>query len=99
MSTLHLEKWNIHFDAKRIENIEYQVVVLKNEAKEIRLSALSLKDGKAQTITEGLQDVLVEFNLWGSIVMLVADTTSVNTGTKTSVVVGLQQMFEEKGQP
>ncbi|GLV43314.1 hypothetical protein CBL_03857 [Carabus blaptoides fortunei] len=66
---------------------------------EIRLIALKLKAGKAQTIAEGLQDVLEESNLWGSIVMIVADTTSVNTCKKTGVVVRLQQLFEEKGHP
>lgn len=99
VNTLHLEKWSIHFDGKHIEGFEYQAVVLKNETKEIKLTALKLKDGKAPTIAEGLQDVLEEFNLWGSIVMIVADTTNVNTGKKTGVVVRLQQMFEEKGHP
>lgn len=46
VSTLHLEKWNIHFDGKHIEGIEYQVVVLKNEAKLIKLTVLKLKMGK-----------------------------------------------------
>ena len=96
---LHLEKWSIHFDGKYIDSFEYQAVVLKNEAKEIKLSALKLKAGKAQTIAETLQDVLEEFDLWGSIVMTVADITSVNTGKKTGIVVRLQQMFEEKGHP
>ena len=99
VSTFHLEKWSIHFDGKHIEGFEYQAVVLKNESKEIKLTALKLKDGKAQTIAEGLQDVLEEFNLWGSVVMIVTDTTNVNTGKKTEVVVQLQQMFEEKGHP
>src|SRR5206468_88465 len=99
VSTLHLEKWSIHFDGKHIEGIEYQAVVLNNEAKEMKLTALKLKDGKAQTIAEGLQDVLEEFNLWGSIVMIVTDTTSVDTGKRTGVVVRLQEMFEEKGHP
>ena len=94
VSTLHLEKWSKH-----IESFEYQAVVLKNESKEIKLTALKLKDGRVQTIAEGLQDVLEEFNLWGSVVMIVADTTNVNTGKKTGVVVRLQQMFEEKGHP
>ena len=31
--------------------------------------------------------------------MIVADTTSVNTGKKTGAVVRLQRMFEEKGHP
>src|SRR5206468_5426628 len=70
VSTLHLEKWSIHFDGKHIEGIEYQAVVLKNEAKEIKLTALKLKEGKAQTIAERLKDALEEFNLWGSIVMI-----------------------------
>ena len=95
VSTLQLEKWGVHFDGKHIDGFEYQAVVLKNEAKEIKLTALKLKGGKAQTITEGLNNVL-EFNLWGSIVMNVADTTSVNTGKKTGIVVQLHQMFKEK---
>lgn len=99
VSTLHLEKWCIHFDGKHIEGFEYQAVVLKNEAKEIKLTTLKLRDGKAETIAEGLKDVLEEFNLWGSIVMIIADTTSVNTGKKTGVLVRLQRMFEEKGHP
>ena len=97
VSKLHLEKWSIHFDGKHIEGFEYQAVVLKNESKEIKLTALKLKDGKAQTIAEGLQDVLEEFNLWGSVVMIVADTTNMNISKKAGVVVRLQQMFEEKG--
>lgn len=99
VSTLHLEKWSLHFDGKHIHGIEYQAVLLKNEANEIKLTAIKLKDGKAQTIAEGLQYVLEEFNLWGSIVMIVADTTSVNTGKRSGVVVRLQEMFEEKGYP
>ena len=99
VSTLHLEKWSIHFDSKHIEGFEYQAVVIKNEFKEIKLTALKLKDGKAQTISEGLQDVLEEFNLWGSVVMIVADTTNMNTSKKTGIVVRLQQMFKEKGHP
>ena len=99
VSTLHLEKWSIHFDGKHIGGFEHQAVVLKDESKEVKLTALKLKDGKAQTIAEGLQDVVEEFKLWGSVVMIVADTTNVNTGKKTDVVVRLQQMFEEKGHP
>ena len=45
VSKLHLEKWNISFDGKHIEGIEYQAVVLKNEANKIKLSALKLKNG------------------------------------------------------
>ena len=84
---------------KRIQGIEHQAVVLKNEAKEIKLIVLQLKDGTAATIAKGIQGVLDEFNLWGLILMLIADRTSVNTGTKTGVVIRLQQMFEENGNP
>ena len=97
ISTLHREKWSLHFDGKRIQGIEYQAVVLKNAATEIKLAVLQLKDGTAATIAKGIQGVLDNFNLWGSILMIVADTTSVNTGKKTGVVVRLQQMFEENG--
>ena len=55
----------------------------------IKLTALKLKDEKAQTNAEGLQNVLDEFNLWGTIVMFVGVTTSVNIGKKTGVVVRL----------
>jgi hypothetical protein len=54
VSTLHLEKWSIHFDGKHIEGFEYQAVVLKNEGKEIKLTVLKLKDGKAQGFDEQL---------------------------------------------
>lgn len=99
VSTLHQEKWSLHFDGKKIHGIEHQAVVLKNEAKEINLTVLQLKDSTAATIAKGLQDVLQEFNLWGSILMIIADTTSVNTGKKSGVVIRLQQMFEKNGSP
>ena len=94
---LLMEQWSLHFDGKRIEENEYQVVVLKNERTEVKLAALLLKDGKAETIAEGIAKVLDEYNLWNAIKMIVADTTSVNTGKKSGVVVKLQQMFSEKG--
>ena len=90
---------SINFDGKHIEGFDFKAVVLKNESKEIKLTALKLKDRKAQTIAEVLQDVLEEFNLWGSVVMIVAGTINMNTGKKAGVVVRLQQMFEEKGHP
>ena len=68
-------------------------MVLKNERTEVKLAALLLKDGKAETIAEGIAKVLDEYNLWNAIKMIVADTTSVNTGKKSGVVVKLQQVF------
>ena len=74
-------------------------MILKNEAKEIKLTVLQLKDGTAATIPKGIQGVLDGFNLYGSVLMLIADTTSVNTRKKTGVVIRLQQMFEKNGRP
>ena len=63
MDTLHNQKWSLHFDGKHIEGNEYQAVVIKNETNEIKLTALKLCDGKAETIAEGLKSVLEEFHL------------------------------------
>lgn len=52
MGTLHLGKWSIYFDDKRIQGFEYQAVVLNNEAKEKKLTTLKLKNEKAETIAE-----------------------------------------------
>ena len=41
------------------------------------MDALCLKDGKAETISEGIAKVLDEYNLWNAITMIIADTTSV----------------------
>ena len=61
------------------------------------MGALCLKDGKAETITDGIVKLLDEHNLWHSIKMIVADTTSVNNGKKSGVVVRLQRKFADKG--
>ena len=99
VSTLYREKRSLHFDGKQIQGIEHQAVVLKNEAKKIKLTVLQLKDGTAATVAKEIQSVLDEFNLWGLVLILIADTTSINTGKKTGVVIRLQQMFEKKGSP
>lgn len=97
VENLKMEQWSLHFDGKHIEEHEYQVVVLKNERREVKLDALRLKDGKAETIAVGIAKVLEEYNLWEAIRMIVADTTSVNTGSKSGVVVRLQRMFANNG--
>ena len=97
IDTLHQQTWSLHFDGKRIDGTEYQAVVIRNETREIKLSTLKLSDGKAETIAEGLKGVLDEFHLWGAISMIIADTTSVNTGRKSGVVTRLQKMFISKG--
>lgn len=75
----------------------YQVILLKNETKEVRLDALCLKDGKAETICNGITNVLDEYDLWAAIKMLISDTTAVNTGAKNGVIVRLQRLFTMKG--
>ena len=99
VSTLRCEKWSLHFDGKQIQGIKHQAVILKNKAKKIKLTVLQLKDGTAATIAKGIQGVLDDFNLWGSVLMLITDTSSVNTGKKIGVVNRLQQMFEKNGSP
>ena len=86
----------MHFDGKHIDNQEYQVLVLKNEQREVKLAALDLPNGKADTVVKGIVAVLDEYNLWKSIKMIVADTTSVNTGRRNGIVVQLQRMFAKK---
>ena len=97
MKNLNTEQWSLHFDRKRLNKNEYQVVVLKNERMEVKLAALCLKDGKAETITDGISTVLEEYNLWGAVKMIVANTTSVNTGKKNGVIVRLKLIFSAKG--
>ena len=76
MSSLDTEQWSLHFDEKSLKENKYQVAVLKNERMEVKLAALCLKDGKAETITNGISKVLEEYNLWSAVKMIVADTTS-----------------------
>ena len=91
--TLHLENWSLHFDGKRMDDQEYQVLVLKNERKEVKLEALDLPNGKADTVVKVITAVLDEYNLWKSIKMIVADTTNVNTGRRNGIVIQLQRLF------
>lgn len=51
--TLPLEDSAVHFDGKQINNQEFQVLVLKNERREVKLEALYLPNGKADTIVKG----------------------------------------------
>ena len=64
---------------------------------EVKLAALCLKDGKAETITDGISTVLEKYNFWSAVKMIVADTISVNTGKKNIIVVRLKRIFSAKG--
>ena len=55
IENLHKEQWSLHFDGKKINHIDYQVVVLKNERTEIKLAVLKLEDGKAENIALGIE--------------------------------------------
>ena len=52
---------------------------------------------KLKKLLKVLQKLLDEYNLWNVIKMIIADTTSVNTGKRSGVVVSLKRMFSEKG--
>ena len=55
METLKNKNFSLHFDGKHIKNTEYQVVVLKNENREVKLSVLALINGKGETIFNGIK--------------------------------------------
>ena len=42
--TLHFENWSLHFDGKCIKRPDYQVLVLKNKQREVKLQVLNLPD-------------------------------------------------------
>lgn len=93
-STLKNESWCLHFDGKKIAKKEIQVIVLKNETKEIKLAVLVVDDGKASTIFKGIKETLDQFDLWQSIKMIITDTTNVNTGEKNGVITQIQNYFK-----
>ena len=76
MTNLKNEHWCLHFDGKTIQKKEYQVIVLKNETREIRLAVLELTNGKGETIFNGVKTVLDNYQLWPAIKMIVSDTNS-----------------------
>ena len=96
MELISEEKFCLHFDGKKIDNKEYQVVCLKNE-RTLQLGILTCESGSAADIYIPLQDLLDEYNAWSSIQMIICDTTAVNTGRKSGVVASLQRTFRDKG--
>lgn len=63
MENLRNENWCLHFDGKTLQRKEYQVVVLKNENREVRLAVLHLLNGKGVTIFNGIKTVLDAYEL------------------------------------
>lgn len=99
IQNLNLNQWALHFDGKKINKKEVQVVVLKNETEEIKLGVLVLEDGRACTIFNGIKELLDKFNLWASVKMIISDTTSVNTGKNGGVVRLLQDHVKSLSLP
>ena len=91
------EDFCLHFDGKNLCGIEYQVVCLKSENREIKLGVLKCKSGSAQNIFNKLEQLLNEFAAWSNIKMIISDTTSVNTGRLNGIVVKLQKKMSEMG--
>ena len=86
----------LHFDGKRLEKIEYQVVCLKSSTREIRLGIARCKSGSSQDIYEALFKIIDEYDAWSSITMIICDTTAVNTGHNNGVVVRIQRKMASK---
>ena len=63
VENLRHENWCLHYDGKTIQK-EYQVVVLKNENKDIKLAVVELANGKRKAIFDGIKAILDEYNLW-----------------------------------
>ena len=87
----------MHFNGKRIDNKEYQVVCVKNSARTLHLGILACESGSSEDIFIPIQALLDEYNAWRSIKMIISDTTVVNTGHQSGVVVRLQRQFRQKG--
>lgn len=97
MELISEEKFCLHFDGKKIDKTEYQVVCLKNDKRTLQLGILVCDSGSSADIYEPLQDLLDEYNAWGSIQMIICDTTAVNTGRKNGIVAKLKNTFRHKG--
>lgn len=91
------EEFCLHFDGKRINNKEYQVVCLKNSKRTLNLGVLSCKSGSAEDIFSPMKALLNEYDAWKSVKMIISDTTAVNTGHHSGVIVRLQRQFKEMG--
>ena len=76
----------LHFDGKRLKGEEYQVVLLKNMTTEIKLGIVKCESGSAKAIHKELHQIIDEYNAWENIVMVICDTTAVNTGCLHGIV-------------
>ena len=90
------EKFALHFDGKKENHTEYQVVLLSNPTRDFKLSVLSLPNGRSETIANAITNVLNDFQAWQFIFLMICDTTSVNSGLKNGVVVRLIREFVKR---
>ena len=87
----------LHFDGKRLKGDEYQVVLLKNMTTEIKLGIVKCESGSAKAIHKELHQIIDEYNAWENIVMIICDTTAVNTGRLHGIVKLIQDDVLSKG--
>jgi len=62
---------------------------------EMKLEALVLPNGKAETVQHGITCILDEYNPWTCIKVIVTDTNNVNTERKNGAVIQLQRLFAQ----
>ena len=87
----------LHFDGKKVQGEEYQVVVLRNPSNEIKLGILRCETGSSKHIYEELRQLINDYNAWKNICMIICDTTAVNTGRLQGVVKLIQDDFMKNG--
>ena len=81
----------LHFDGKKLNNVEYQVFCLQSPNNQIKLGVAQCKDSTANSIFTGIKDILDEYKAWPSIKMIICDTTATNTGRLNGVIVQVQK--------
>ncbi|XP_075205826.1 phosphatidylcholine transfer protein isoform X1 [Anomaloglossus baeobatrachus] len=87
----------LHFDGKRIQGEEYQVVLLKNTTTKIKLGILKCENGSATAIHKELHQLIDEYDAWENIRMIICDTAAVNTGRLNGIVRLIQDDVLRKG--
>lgn len=94
---LQLENWSLHFDCKRIDDQGYQLLVLKNEPRELKLKAHKLPKSKSWYCRERNNSCFGWIQLMELCKNDVADTTCVNPGKRNSNIFQLQRLFTQRG--
>ena len=101
----NLEKVNhegiLHWDGKIFKKLthvgqseERVAILIEKNGEDILLGIPKVEQGNAQTITSEILNMIEKFNIKHSaIIGVVFDTTSVNSGYISGVVVNLEEMF------